>query len=213
MGLFEHFPYTNFHELNIQWITRKLKELETELAALKARMDTAEARLDGIDIEIAAIKDRLDVIEADIVLIKNRLTAVENRATALENRMTAAEGRLDAIELDIVAIKNRLTALENRIEVKYYNYEYTTDPETFDAMVKDYLDGKIFPCIIYKTQDTASSRNYEIFTIAKAFKQASNFTSTFAWFGKADLNGGTHTIYVEVDDSGDTPVVVWNAPA
>lgn len=25
MGLFEHFPYTNYHELNILWIIRNLK--------------------------------------------------------------------------------------------------------------------------------------------------------------------------------------------
>lgn len=28
MGIFENFPYTNFHELNLQWILRALKELE-----------------------------------------------------------------------------------------------------------------------------------------------------------------------------------------
>lgn len=27
MGLFEHFPYTNFHDLNLDWILKKIKEL------------------------------------------------------------------------------------------------------------------------------------------------------------------------------------------
>lgn len=27
MGLFEHFPYTNFHDLNLDWILRVVKEL------------------------------------------------------------------------------------------------------------------------------------------------------------------------------------------
>lgn len=31
MGLFENFPYANFHELNLDWILHKLKELETEI--------------------------------------------------------------------------------------------------------------------------------------------------------------------------------------
>lgn len=34
MGLFEHFPYTNLHDLNLDWILRKLKELETTLSGL-----------------------------------------------------------------------------------------------------------------------------------------------------------------------------------
>lgn len=29
MGLFEHFPYTNFHGLNLDWILQKLEDLET----------------------------------------------------------------------------------------------------------------------------------------------------------------------------------------
>jgi len=40
MGLFEHFPYTNFHELNLDWLLRMMKELE-------ARMD----KIDGGNIE------------------------------------------------------------------------------------------------------------------------------------------------------------------
>ena len=31
MGLFEQFPYANFHELNLDWILHELKELETEI--------------------------------------------------------------------------------------------------------------------------------------------------------------------------------------
>ena len=31
MGLFENFPYANFHELNLDWILHELKELETEI--------------------------------------------------------------------------------------------------------------------------------------------------------------------------------------
>lgn len=30
MGLFEHFPYTNFHDLNLDWILKKMKELESQ---------------------------------------------------------------------------------------------------------------------------------------------------------------------------------------
>ena len=30
MGLFEHFPYTNFHELNLTWFLDTFRELLTE---------------------------------------------------------------------------------------------------------------------------------------------------------------------------------------
>lgn len=31
MGLFDHFPYTNFHELNLSWILEAFKEIETTM--------------------------------------------------------------------------------------------------------------------------------------------------------------------------------------
>lgn len=50
MGLFEQFPYTNFHELNLDWLLRAMKELS-------ARMDA----IDGGDIaaEIANIIQKM----------------------------------------------------------------------------------------------------------------------------------------------------------
>lgn len=32
MGLFEHFPYTNFHDLNLDWILRTVKELHQRVS-------------------------------------------------------------------------------------------------------------------------------------------------------------------------------------
>ena len=35
MGVFDHFPYTNFHELNLEWILKHFKEFIAELADLE----------------------------------------------------------------------------------------------------------------------------------------------------------------------------------
>ena len=32
MGIFEHFPYTNFHEVNLDWLLANVKNLETQIA-------------------------------------------------------------------------------------------------------------------------------------------------------------------------------------
>lgn len=42
MAIFEQLPYTNFHELNLDWIIEKLQELEERVAALEE-----EAESDG----------------------------------------------------------------------------------------------------------------------------------------------------------------------
>lgn len=41
--LFEHFPYTNFHDLNLDWLLRMTKELQEAVAALQAAVTALEA--------------------------------------------------------------------------------------------------------------------------------------------------------------------------
>lgn len=45
MGLFDTLPYANFHDLNLNWIIKKIKELETEANNLKERVTELENRL------------------------------------------------------------------------------------------------------------------------------------------------------------------------
>lgn len=40
MGLFEHFPYTNFHELNLVWLLDEMKKLKREWSEFKNEMRT-----------------------------------------------------------------------------------------------------------------------------------------------------------------------------
>ena len=42
MGAFEHFPYANYHDLNLDWIVEKIKELEQEIKDLQARVEELE---------------------------------------------------------------------------------------------------------------------------------------------------------------------------
>lgn len=35
MNIFDNFPYTNLQELNLDWILRKIKELEDRVEALE----------------------------------------------------------------------------------------------------------------------------------------------------------------------------------
>lgn len=35
MGVFEHFPYTNFHDLNLNWIIKLMKAFDAELDGFK----------------------------------------------------------------------------------------------------------------------------------------------------------------------------------
>ena len=42
MGVFEHFPYTNFHDLNLDWILSRVKEVLAEADSLEQWKGTHE---------------------------------------------------------------------------------------------------------------------------------------------------------------------------
>lgn len=42
MGTFEQFPYTNYHDLNLDWIIEALKELNDRVTDLEARVTALE---------------------------------------------------------------------------------------------------------------------------------------------------------------------------
>lgn len=44
MPLIDKYPYTNFHELNLDWLLKRIKELETKVAQLEARVKELEER-------------------------------------------------------------------------------------------------------------------------------------------------------------------------
>lgn len=39
MAVFENFPYTNFHELNLDWIIKKVKDMKTEVEQVQITTD------------------------------------------------------------------------------------------------------------------------------------------------------------------------------
>ena len=57
MGVFDHFPYTNFHELNLSWCLKLLREFDTKLDDLEEWRNTHEQ-------EYKELKEFMDAINS-----------------------------------------------------------------------------------------------------------------------------------------------------
>lgn len=68
MGVFEQFPYTNFHDLNLDWIVSKIKEFESTMDAIVA--EKAEEYFNNIFIDA--------VYDADTQTIRLAIEEVNN---------------------------------------------------------------------------------------------------------------------------------------
>lgn len=100
MGLFEQFPYTNFHGVNLKWILDRMVEFET-------RLTTAEG-------QISSLEDRMDTAEGDIDALEGAVGDLTQLATTNKSSLVAAinenEGRLDALETCCTAMQSQVPA-------------------------------------------------------------------------------------------------------
>lgn len=89
-GLFENFPYTNFHELNIGWLLKTVKQL----ADLYEDLD-----IDGVINDLqSAINGNRSAIEA----LQTRLRALEN-GEYIENYIPALAQWIDNNLQEVIA--------------------------------------------------------------------------------------------------------------
>jgi hypothetical protein len=70
-GVFEQFPYTNFHDLNLDWILTKLKEALTQVDANTGLVNLLNTRCDGLDSEFLTVNSIITSINTELQKIKN----------------------------------------------------------------------------------------------------------------------------------------------
>lgn len=87
MGLFEQFPYANFHELNLDWILKKIKELDEKVDSIEDRiLKEANAYTDQ---QIAIIRNEFNELEDEFVQFKADVNSMFNAYTAKQDKAFA----------------------------------------------------------------------------------------------------------------------------
>ena len=85
MGLFENFPYTNFHDLNLDWIIQALKDLDKKVDTIEDRVtDAAKAYVeerieDFVSGPMRDMQKQIDNLEYDMSAFE---TKVQNQFAA-----------------------------------------------------------------------------------------------------------------------------------
>ena len=83
--IWNKYPYTDFHELNLSWVIDKITDFEA----------------------------RLTDVEEDVADLKTRMTSIEGRMTTAEERIAQHDSDIAGLSSSVSGIRNRVTALEN----------------------------------------------------------------------------------------------------
>lgn len=146
-GLFEQFPYTNFHNLNLDWILQKYKELIEEVnqinewvAQHKIEYQDAIARLTAVENELYTFEDQIreefDKLKQEQIDQLNK--ALEDMQKQLDDTLAEARAEIDEqITMLQNEVRKAITELENEFDA------LSTEIQNELNELKVYLNRKI----------------------------------------------------------------------
>ena len=155
MGFFNEYPYTDFHELNIDWIIAKIKDYETSLETLKEEIlaetkaytlevlqpyqDQLNALYDSFTDFTELINKNFDDFEDNII---ERLNAMDKNISDLkdyiDNKVVYLENRTQIMieQSEEYIIDNIATFLGNVLVLNYFTGEYVTIQDMFNYLAQ-----------------------------------------------------------------------------
>ena len=128
MAFYDKFPYTNFQELNLDWILSKVKEIQTDIDVINAWKETFSAQIDSqISDLINQVNTEFNQLKTDIAKeFTDYRTETDAKfeaqreetdkqfaslTDAVNARLTAFDGRIADIESKLHDIENNLPTL------------------------------------------------------------------------------------------------------
>lgn len=154
MPLFEQFPYTNFHDLNLDQIAKKIEELESlkqaiaevnALAiALREEMNTVEGRIDAIEALystfVNTITQRFNELDHSL---RDDIHALElDLQRQLADYEAQTDARMDGFEASLFTLDARLTHVLNNLpsEIQIVS-PYTGELTSLDVLIYQLANG------------------------------------------------------------------------
>ena len=184
MSFMHLYPYTSFHEMNLDWVIAKLKEMDGRIETLKEEIlaETIAASKDYIDNRLASVISEFNELKAEFNTLNNNFNSLNAEFIALRNSVAAQILELDnKIDAAVVGVNQRtdllLQNMYNRIfedlsaslaQIKVINYftgEHVSIQDMFNYLAMLHLNDSI-------DYDTMALR-------AKTYTQFANMNITF----------------------------------
>lgn len=126
MGLWEHFPYANFHGLNLDWVLVSVKDLNDRVEALEKRIEEIKQEiLAEVDEKLQAFKEELlREVQEKLDALKEELEAIVDQkidaaVAELETKISEVDTKVVKLREEFEAcceeMRNRLSEIENRL--------------------------------------------------------------------------------------------------
>lgn len=147
MGLFEQFPYSNFHELNLDWILKKIKELDEKVDSIEDRiLKEANAYTDQ---QIAGLRRDFAELEADFTAFKSDINAQFAAYTAKQDKAFADYQKLVNAQITLLEQEIRDAKAELQTLLTQANAYTDASMALFEQQLPDIITQNIKNAKVY----------------------------------------------------------------
>lgn len=147
------YPYTDFHELNADWLLETVKEAADEAGSMNDRVTTLEGGMRDVASSVSDLTAGVGRLSSAVTDLTDRVDDAENDIDTLDTKVGEANADIatlqDEVETPTTGLLDRVTALENAPAgqsnaVLYLEFDsslISVDPSTaWDARITyDYL--------------------------------------------------------------------------
>lgn len=142
--MFNEYPYQNNHELNLDWILKKISEFEAKFNSWSDTIENLQEALENIE----DWKDRIGTLESEYSSMLSNLNDISAALDTLSNLhnsdITRLQAEIDAINIelqniDVDAIYTYIDSKNNMIQADYNNkfyLAYVTMYDLFNNLAK-----------------------------------------------------------------------------
>ena len=146
-NFFHEYPYTNFHELNLDWILKKINEFQEKLDAWSVLAEELQTALEGIDgMKADILQLQQDFAEyADLSAQVRTITALalnnERNIEVLSAKVDAIQPQIDNL---IIALRNQATVLRKEMAAMELDIKNDYNAKFFELRrIIDYINWRL----------------------------------------------------------------------
>lgn len=124
---FEIFPYTDFHNLNLDWILQRLHDVNKRLDAVNKRLDEVNNRLDEIEKELVEINKEIESINTELANINKLLAEIDARLDGHDSQIAQLTQDLSTLKKKVDDIYSELNTKVSNLTTRVESLERKTD--------------------------------------------------------------------------------------
>ena len=99
--IFNSYPYLDFHEMNLDWVLKKLNEMDAAIDELHDQIlaEAIEATKEYVDTELSGFLAEFAQLKSDFIILTNNFNSLNAEFIQLRNDTNA---KLNQLEQDII---------------------------------------------------------------------------------------------------------------